>query len=393
MLAKASLSTYPRRVDAKLVDRLARLELRDSSGIAQKARAILQIHTNPAVGWYFARSFARAHMKFPETMIGRDQWVFRAYMICKDPVAYHDHDVHEAYQLSQQPITSAKLKAMLITGLGKPVDNHLDSVAEKAGISRHTVEAFEVLFFNVLNRHEDGLYLSEIVYPEGRQVEFAEDYFESAPISDLLLRAGYNHRDVELVVYLSGLDDASFVTALGKLKDREAKLERQIMGNALVIAQPGLLNQRSVGLERAAKLLTTSRSARKQPEMVTCPPDYNLPAVLAAAISALPPITDTDRLEARAAARPGRSYWSDDAGNIYAFDYADDWNDAPAPSQSAAPSEPIVRFPEPIAAMWRNADFDKPVTLVARMSEPGLPDHYLTDGNIGIPVSEVIFGN
>jgi hypothetical protein len=150
-------------------------------------------------------------------VLGRDHWLFRAYMMHLNPSAYHDPDVDAAYYLSQQATTSAKLKAMLIAGLSEPVDAHLDIVAEKTGISRRTVEAFEVLFFNVLDRHEDGLYLSEIVYPEGRQVEFAENYFESAPISDLLLRAAYNHRDVDLVAHLSGLDDASFVAALGKL--------------------------------------------------------------------------------------------------------------------------------------------------------------------------------
>ena len=163
------------------------------------------------------------------------------------------------------------------------------------------------------------------------------------------------------------------------------------MGNALVMAQSGALNQRGAGMQRATTLLTASRSARKQPETVTCPSDYDISAKLAAALAAVPPISEADIQEARAASRPGRSYWSDDAGNIYAFDY-DDYRVA-NPSPSVAPSEPIVWFPKPRVAMWRNADFDKPVTLVARMSEPGLPDHYLTSEGSGIPVSEVIFGN
>jgi hypothetical protein len=324
MLVKTSSFTYPRRVDANLIQRLARQNPANASGMARASDLFQQVYLDPAVGWHVARSFARAGAPLPETVIGRDHWLFRAYMMHLNPSAYHDPDVDAAYHLSQQPTTSAKLKAMLIAGLGEPVDIHLDIVAEKTGIPRRTVEAFEILFFNVLDRHEDGLYLSAIVYPEGRQVEFAEDYFESAPISDLLLRAAYNHRDVDLVAHLSGLDDASFVAALGKLKDREAVLEKQIMGNALVMAQSGALNQRGAGMQRATTLLTASRSARKQPETVTCPSDYDISAKLAAAIAAVPPITDADRQEARAASRPGRSYWSDDAGNIYAFDYADD---------------------------------------------------------------------
>lgn len=38
-----------------------------------------------------------------------------------------------------------------------------------------------------------------------------------------------------------------------------------------------------------------------------------------------------------------------------------------------------------------NKDHDLPVILVAIMSQPGLPDHYLTDTKTGIPTSEVVF--
>ena len=51
----------------------------------------------------------------------------------------------------------------------------------------------------------------------------------------------------------------------------------------------------------------------------------------------------------------------------------------------------MEHFPEAISAIWRNQDFDKPVNLAARMAEPGLPDHYLTDDNTGVTASEVIF--
>jgi hypothetical protein len=165
------------------------------------------------------------------------------------------------------------------------------------------------------------------------------------------------------------------------------------MGNALLMARSGLLNQRSVGMQHATTLLTASRSAHNQTEAMTCPAEYDLAAELAAALAAVPPITETDTQEARAASRPGRSYWSDDDGNITAFDDDDDMDDAPTPPPAAPPCEPIMRFPEPRSAIWRNRDCDQPVTLVARMSAPGLPDHYLTEANVGIPVSEVFFEN
>ena len=383
--------TYPHAVNAKLVERLARLEARHSSGIAKRVGAFVQIHSNSAFGWHISRAFARARMMFPVTVIGRDHWLFSAYLMHLDPVAYRRSDVETAFQISQQSGVSGKLKAMLMTGVGRPVDAHLNLVAEKTGIPRRTVEAFEILFFNVLDRHQDRLYLSSLAYPDGRLVEFDEDYFETTPISDLLLRAAYNYRDIDLAVHLAGLDHASLMRELFALRESEAELAKQIMGNALVMAKAGLLNQRSAGIQRATTLLAVKRPPPDKANDAAGQDPYNISDELAAALVAIPPITDADRQEMRAESRPGQSYWHDDAGNIMALDPSDA---VPNSSQSVdCSSDPLVMFPEPITAIWRNKDFDQPVTLVGRMSAPGFPDHYLNSNGTGIPVSEVIFEN
>ncbi len=377
-------------VDAKLVEQLARLETRDSSRLDQRARAFVSIHSDPAYGWHVARAFARAKKTFPVTVIGRDRWLFSAYLMHLNPTAYGRCEVETAFKISQQPDLSAKLKALLITGLGNRIDEHLSLVAEKIRIPRFTVEAFEILFFNVLDRHQDGLYLSSLTYPDGRLVELAEDYFDTTPIADLLLRTAYNSRDIELVSHLACLDRASLAKERFALRESgaEAELEKKMMGNALLMAKLGLLNQRSVGLQRATRLL----AARRGPlDTTTVVEDVKAPYLdvdLAAALAAVPPITEADRQDLRASVRPGRSYYSDETGAVFPFDEP---IQTTKPVQSADQSAPIVWFPEPIPATWRNKDSDTPVILVARMSEPGLPDHYLADGNIGVPVSEVCF--
>ncbi len=281
---------------------------------------------------------------------------------------------------------------MLMTGLGDPIDTHLNLVAEKAGIPRPTVEAFEILFFNVLVRHQDGLYLSSLAYPDGRLVELDEDYFGTTPVTDLLLRAAYNYRDIDPVSRLASMDSTACLRDLSALHagGAEAELEKKMVGNALLMAKLGLLNQRSVGIQRA----TTMLAARRGPVAIT-PVAEELKAPyldvdLATAIAEFPPITEADRQDLQAAFRPGRSYYSDETGAVFPLDEPDQ---ATIPSEPVDRSNPIVWFPEPIPAMWRNKDSDTPVILVARMSEPGLPDHYLTDKNNGVPVSEVFFGN
>jgi hypothetical protein len=372
--------------------KIARLDPNYSEKSLEASCTFRQVYLTPAYGWEFARSCADARVKFPVTLTGRDHWLLRAYMMLLDSARYHDIDVETAFQILQQPVRSGTLKALLIAGLGKPIDAHLKLVAAKTGYPKRTVEAFEILFFNVLDRHEDGGYLSEITYPHCRIVELAEDYIETTPIADLILRAAYNLRDLELVLRLAGMTEEEYRKELTKLPDCEAKLQARIFGNALLIAKLGILNQPSAGLERATQLLASGRFRKGRPmEAESQKEPYDTSGELAAALAAIPPLTNAERREMHAAARPGRSYLHDDDGNITACDYSDV---VPPASQSAnSPSNKIVRFPEPITAVWRNKDYDAPVRLVARMSEPGLPDHYLTDTSVGIPASEVFFEN
>lgn len=368
--------------------------------MAQRASVFCQVHSNTAFGWRIARAFACARKPFPVAMIGRNHWVFRAYMMCLAP-AYRDHDVETALLLSQQPATSAMLKAMLIAGLGERVSDHLDVVAQKTGIPRLTVEAYEVLLFNVLDRHQDGLYLSDVVYPNGRQVELEEDYFKNTPPADLILRAGYNYRDVDIVAHLCGVGDSSDAAELGARSDREAELERGIMGNALFMAKLGMLNQRNVGMQRALTLLAAKSSSRRNAmsdeiQASSESPEFaeGMAAELAAAIAAFPPLTEADRRDLQVVFRPGLKVYSDDEGNVSKYYHSSDCSQVATPVDPVEPAVSLMEWlPEPITAVWRNKDFDKPIVVVARMHAPGLPDHYLTDENSGVPASEVFVGS
>lgn len=349
---------------------------------------MIQVHVNPAFGWHIAKTYALARERFPETVLGRDHWLFQAYLFHLNPSRHFSPIVLDAYHISQREI-SAKLKATLITGLGQPVDDHLNSVAEKTGIPRDTVEAFEILFFNVLDRHEDGLYLSNIAYPEGRQVEFDEAYFETASVSDLLLRAAYNYRDIDLVLRLAGMDASSCTKEIISLKAAEAELEVKTLANALVMAKSGLINQPNVGIHSATALLTASRKARK--DTVADLPEnpelwQKISTQLAAAVKSLPPLTKADHADLRETAVPGRAYYSDERDQIFAF--PDELH--PVPQESLAHSE---LYAEAKPATWRNKDNDMPVMITGIMRAPGFPDHYLAESGTGLPASEVFFEN
>ncbi len=371
-------------VDVELVNRLAIRDPEYSTPFSLGSNATRQSYFNPAFGWHIATSCARARVAFPETVLGRDHWLFRAYLWQVNQAAYPAPHVAEAAHLSRLPIANT-LKAMLITGLGDPPAKHLDLVAAKTGIPRPTVEAYEILFFNVLDRPSDEAYLSSIVYPEGRLVEYDEDYFETAAIPDLILRAAYSHRGIELVERLAGMRGANYAEEMQDRRDYERELEQKFMGTALVMASCGYMNQRSPAIQRATTLLAAGRSSRNQPQAETTPSGPNSSALdLAAALNLTTPAPDSILPRTMATSPSGSTHPPGET-------VGENVVNTPEPSPALSPADSVMPFSESIQAIWSNKDFDKPVTLVAKMSSPGFPDHYLTAENTGVPVSEVRF--
>lgn len=335
----------------------------------------MHLHTNPGAGWLIAEKFAAKRLLFPMPLIGRNVIVSRAYLHILNPGTGSDRVVDEARRLFIGP-QSGVVKALLMAGLGTKPEEHLKVVASKTGIPLEVVSAFEILFFNILDRSEDGLYLSSIAYPHGRPVTFNKTYFKDASLDDLLLRAAYDKRDVDFVEYLSGLEPSHFQKALKESKRMERELTEKIFSNAQVQVNAGLVNQKSVGINRAAKLLEPARRKKQVAPCLEVSVDFDLGEQLNAFL-----------------------------------DQAKNWDQWPAP-KVATPQPPVVveipkssgsrtkagkkgdridYFPVPRKGIWRNKDADKPVVVVAVMSSPGMPDHYLTEEKSGIPVSEVEF--
>ena len=230
------------------------------------------IQTN--YGWYIALQFANRGLPFPIMLHGRDEWVHKAYLLRMDPWKNYDQHVIEAYHLAQfvngAPNLRQHLKAMLLSF--RPETDaaaHLREVSLKTGVSVRTLDAFEILFFNVIDRRNDALYLAQEVYPDTRLVEFDENYLKNSTHEDLIKRVAYNHRNMDLTAYLSGLGDHTYLRKLAASDDREMELTRFLMGNGLLLAHTSLLNQRTIGMSRASTLLAASRQAGSEKEEPT----------------------------------------------------------------------------------------------------------------------------
>jgi hypothetical protein len=318
-----------------------------------------------------AEKFAMARLRFPVTVIGRNAIVPRVYFRLLNPATSSDPIVDGAHRLARGA-KSGVLKALLMAGVGKKPEDHLEVVAAKSGISLELVSAFEILFFNVLDRHEDGLYLSQIAYPLGRPVMFSDNYFKKTPIDDLLLRASYDTRDTDFVEYLAGLEQKAFLKALKENKRLEEQVVQRIVASAHLQLDAGLVNQRTPGIDRADGLLEPARRGRPFSPYLEPPPDFDLGAELRAFLE------DASSWKPRAGS--GSSACESMAAEVAASERNKVEN---------TNGDVVDWFPMPRKGIWRNQDSDVPVVIVAVMSSPGLPDHYLTENNSGIPASEV----
>ena len=230
---------------------------------AQAMEAFLSMYARLGFGHYIANQFATRRLPFPIPMTKRNAWVFKAYLMKLDPFQFHNKHISDAFHMahssSDMPQLGGGLKALLMSFDGNLPSDHISRVASRTGIPRDTVEAFEALHYNVLDRRMDAMYISNEVYPNTRIVEFDDAYFQNSSLGDLLKRAGYNYRDLDLTAYLLGIGDRTYMAKIAASDNREAELTKHIMGNGLILSRTNLLNQRSVGLSRSSTLLAASR--------------------------------------------------------------------------------------------------------------------------------------
>ena len=229
-------------------------------------------------GWTTAETLARYRMPFPGPVYGKDGWVFRAYLMCLDGKRNYDPHVAEAYALHMlEPKFNApreKLKALLTAISTKETSaRHILAVARVTGIPPETVEAFETLFYNLLDRRDEaGMLMSETMYPNTRLVELRQDYIDTSPMTDIVRRAGYNTGELDLASFLAGFGTSAYLDS-DHSRDIEDEITKRIIANGMLWARANLLNQSTPGMSRTTALLTAKRQGGGG---VTVPPSVDL---------------------------------------------------------------------------------------------------------------------
>lgn len=198
-------------------------------------------YNRPDCGWVVVELLCAANMKFPIFPEGKINRLFQARLWKMWPDQYGDHPsiapVRHAHSLHADGANLATRTILNAALMAK--DATIEKVAAALGLPEKTIEAYEALFFNVLDRRDDALYLRNIVYPESRLVELCDNYLEETSLDVLLLRIGYNS-GLEAVLYAAGLKDNP--TANMTATEAAAALEQAIMSTGCGLAGAGLLN-------------------------------------------------------------------------------------------------------------------------------------------------------
>lgn len=207
------------------------------------------------LGWNIARECRLRDLPLPSSLAWHCEPVFRAYLYQLNPAKYHDPHLLEAvsWQTPAMSGTAVKIKACLMARGATFSD-----VSAALNVSEESLRIYDELFFNISGRKEDALWLSDIVYPQGRLVEFYENYANRTSLDGLLMRAGFKN-GLEHVLQLAGIsaDPTDMLESSVSAKQMEACL----MAQGLLMAQNGWVNNstNATAIFHARHLLTAAK--------------------------------------------------------------------------------------------------------------------------------------
>lgn len=192
-------------------------------------------------GWKAAMALGESSCEFPLFLEDRDLWVYRAWLMHRQPnLAGHTgfHPIMEAVHLHKDPIhrpTTQVLNALLISS-----DSTIESVASALHIDVDVVAAYEVLFYNVMDRKKDNLFLRNQVYPHTRLEEMLEGYFQNhGSLEKMLIRLGYNRGSKE-VLHFAGFRTDLMDRTDGK--QASGLFQQELLVNGYILARNGFLD-------------------------------------------------------------------------------------------------------------------------------------------------------
>lgn len=216
--------------------------------------------------WKAASELAKMDCVLPIFPHGSDRWFYRCWLLLKDTAGQkHNEDfdpIREAFVWNQMPEhrpTRELIEALLLCP-----GSSTHRVARVLNIEENVVEAYECLFFNVIDRRADSLFLRNVVYPDTKMEEMVQGYFEKANLGQVLLRLGYNYT-MEDVLHFAGVRQPAYREGVTEAQ-AFAEFQKTTMANGCIMASTGFLNFHHpvAGLAAAKSLATSANMGGKE---------------------------------------------------------------------------------------------------------------------------------
>jgi len=115
----------------------------------------LESYTNVRFGWAAVLTLARNHLQFPGVLEGDDEVLWRAYLHNCDS-KYFSQDIWEAQMLTRPDMIHYR---RVVEALCLIPEATIQKIAETTRLRYGVVQAYEKLFFNVLDRKLDELFI------------------------------------------------------------------------------------------------------------------------------------------------------------------------------------------------------------------------------------------
>lgn len=225
-------------------------EFQDNSNSEEVNRFAL-CYRDLAFGWHFVKSFADNEISLPACVVN-EETLIRAYNFER----FSNRDMSVAQAIAIETSLPKNIKNTIIS-LFFAEDTDLDRISSIVGFSTEVIKIYEELFFNVLDRKQDAMFIAGLVYPETRAEEFNSSYIHNVDNGTLLKRVAYNS-GTESVLALAGFKD-NFLN-YSDAANNTNKLESAIMSNAYFMAVCGFLNSRdSTGIVNAKNIMAAAK--------------------------------------------------------------------------------------------------------------------------------------
>ena len=223
----------------------------DGCSVPAEVDIIAYATNDPGFGWMFVKSCLDLRKPLPPQVSETE--LVRPYLYVRDQNG--DRDAREA--LSLEHSASRQRRIYLRCALLLPEYDYA-AAAKITHLSEDTVRIYEALHWNVKDRLDDRIYITSLIYPDTRRVEFIPGYAEKEDTMYIALRAAVQY-GLPAVEELLGMKNP---LQSGGIIQQAYSFVARTLSMANFMAKLGFLNQELPIFESARRLLGSLKLGR-----------------------------------------------------------------------------------------------------------------------------------